>query len=104
MGETVFIDLQNTCYRWKNTGNGKTRISTAQIETWFFNWYYFRRKINTTTKIKKIKLLFLDLENTLVSRDNITEKFIAFLETDTNLSNLKGKGLEIWIISYSNRS
>ena len=103
MGETVFLDLQNTRYRWENTGNGKTRISTAQIETWFFDWYYFRRKINTTTKIK-IKLLFLDFKNTLVSRDNITEKFIAFLETDTNLSNLKGKGLEIGIISYANRS
>ena len=103
MGKTVFIDLQNTCYRWENTGNVKTRISTAQIETWLFNWYYFRRKINTTTKIK-IKLLFLDLGNTLVSHDNITEKFIAFLETDTILSNLKGKGLEIGIISYGNRS
>ena len=52
----------------------------------------------------KIKVLFLDLGNTLVSRDNITEKFIAFLDTDTILSNLKGKGLEIGIISYGNRS
>jgi hypothetical protein len=49
-------------------------------------------------------LLFLDLENILVSHDNITEKFIAFFETDTILSNLKGKGLEIGIISYGNRS
>ena len=62
----------------------------------------FQKKNNTTTKI--IKLLFLDLENTLVSHDNITEKFIAFLKTDTILSNLKGKGLEVGIISYGNRS
>ena len=49
-------------------------------------------------------MLFLDLGNTLVSRDNITKKFIAFPETDTILSNLKEKGVEIGIISDGNRS
>ncbi len=104
MGETVFLDLQNTRYRWENTGNGKTKISTTQIETSDFSIDIIsEEKLIIQLKLK-IKVLFLDLGNTLVSRDNITKKFIAFPETDTILSNLKGKGLEIGIISDGNRS
>ena len=104
MRETVFLDLQNTRYRWENTGNRKTKISTTQIETSDFSIDIISEdKLILQLKLK-IKVLFLDLRNTLVSRDNITKKFIAFPETDTILSNLKGKGLEIGIISDGNRS
>ena len=52
-GRTVFLDLQNTRYRWENTGNGKTRISTAQIETCFLIDIISEEKLILQLKLKK---------------------------------------------------
>jgi beta-phosphoglucomutase-like phosphatase (HAD superfamily) len=108
--ETVFLDLDNVRYEWENIGNDNWKITTSQIETLDFSIGTISE--NLTLKLNlKIKVLFLDLGNTLVSRPNTSEshtntseKFVAFPETDTILSKLKGKGLEIAVISDGNRS
>jgi Haloacid dehalogenase-like hydrolase len=101
--ETVFLDLDNIRYKWEDMDNGITKITTSQIETSDFSMGTISENL-TLKLILKIKVLFLDLGNTLVSRTNTSEKFVAFSETDTILSKLKGKGLEIAVISDGNRS
>ena len=65
-------------------------------------WAQFLR--NSILKLNlKIKVLFLDLGNTLVSRPKNSEKFVAFPETVTLLNKLKEKGIEMAIISDGNR-
>jgi hypothetical protein len=101
--ETVFLDLDNKRYKWEVMGNGNTKITTSQIETSDFSMGTISENL-TLKLILKIKVLFLDLGNTLVTRTNTSEKFVAFSETDTILSKLKEKGLEIAVISDGNRS
>ena len=103
MSETVFLELDNIRYKWVDIGNNVTKITTNQIETSDFSMGIISE--NLTLKLNlKIKMLFFDLGNTLVSRTNTSAKFVAFPETDTILSKLKGKGLEIAVISDGNRS
>ena len=72
--------------------------------------HYFG-KHDTKTKFENQSIIF-DLGNTLVSRPlnkseshtNTSEKFVAFPETDTILSKLKGKGSDIAVISDGNIS
>ena len=47
--------------------------------------------------------MFFDLGNTLIFRANPDEKFVNFPETDSILSNLKQKGIEVGVISNGNR-
>ena len=51
----------------------------------------------------KLNVLFLDLGNTLVTRDGRSGKFVQFPETDKLLNNLENKGIEMGIISDGNR-
>jgi Haloacid dehalogenase-like hydrolase len=101
--ETVFLDLDNIRYKWEDMGNGNTKIATSQIETSDFSMGIISENL-TLKLILKIKVLFLDLGNTLVSRTNTSEKFVAFSETDTILSKLKENGVEIAVISDGSRS
>jgi len=101
--EIVFLDLDNIRYLWKNLGNQKWKIITKQIETSEFSMGIISE--NLTLKLNlKIKVLFLDLGNTLLSPNNTTGKFVAFPETDTILNKLKETGLEIAVISDGDRS
>ena len=103
MKEIVFLDLDNIRYQWENPGNERWKITTNHIETSDFSMGIISE--NCTLKLNlKIKVLFLDLGNTLLSRTNTTGKFVAFPETDTILNKLKGKGLEIAVISDGNIS
>ncbi len=103
MKETVFLDLDNIRYKWEDLGNGDTKITTSQIETSDFSMGTISENL-TLKLILKIKVLFLDLGNTLISRTNTSEKLVSFPETDTILSKLKGKGLELAVISDGNWS
>ena len=108
--ETVFLDLENTRYKWDDTGNGNFKISTTPIEASSFAIGIVSEKLALKLELN-IKVLFLDLGNTLVSRPNASdngvnasEKFVSFPETDTILSNLKARGLEMGIISDGSTS
>lgn len=57
-----------------------------------------------TLQLLRLRVLFLDLGNTLVVQKPETGKFVQFPETDMLLHDLKSKGIEIGIISDGSRS
>jgi predicted HAD superfamily phosphohydrolase YqeG len=98
LSETVFLELDNIRYKWVDVGNNVTKITTTQIGTSNFSMGTISE--NSILKLNlKIKVLFLDLGNTLISLPENSEKFVAFPETDTLLNKLKEKGIEMAIIS-----
>jgi predicted HAD superfamily phosphohydrolase YqeG len=103
MMETVFLDLNNMRYKWDNIGNGKTKISTTNIDTSDISIGIISERSILKLKLN-ITALFLDLGETLVTHDDTSGKFIEFPETDIILKNLKENGIEIGIISDGSRS
>jgi Haloacid dehalogenase-like hydrolase len=101
--ETVFLNLNGIRYKWENVGNGRIVIASTQIHTSDFSIGILSENSFLEVKLKP-KALFFDLGNTLVSRNKETDKFAAYPETNTILTNLKAKGIELGVISDGSRS
>lgn len=103
LNQTVFLNLNKIRYKWEDVGDGRIIINSAQIETPDFSIGILSENSFLEMKLA-VKVLFFDLGNTLVSRASAADKFVAYPEADTILTNLKSKGVELAIISDGNRS
>lgn len=103
MKQTVFLNLNKVHYRWESDVNGNITIISTQIQTPDFSIGILSKNLTLEIKLA-IKVLFLDLGNTLVHQFDSGSKFVPYPESDTILSNLKSKGIELAVVSDGNRS
>jgi len=103
MKQTVFLNLNKIRYKWEEIEEEKIQITSSRIKTPDLSIGLLSDDLFLEMKIP-IKVLFFDLGNTLVHRPDEEEKFVAYPETNTILSNLKSKGVEVAIISDGDRS
>ena len=102
MSEKVFLELDKTRYTWEYIDINTTRLNTTQIEDSDLSIGIISDKSIIKMKLE-LKVMFFDLGNTLIFRANQEEQFVNFAETDSILSNLKQKGIELGVISNGNR-
>ena len=103
LSEKTFLDLERIHYTWKNIDENTTTLNSTQIEG--SDLSIGNISDNSIIKIKlEPKVLFFDIGNTLVHQSNPNGRFVKFSETDSILSKLMQKGIEIAIISDGNRT
>ena len=98
--EAVFVDLNNTRYKWDNAQlEIIPRPSQDQEIAIGIQYEGHTMKL----EFKALKAIFFDLGDTLVKYDGLEDKLLAFDHTNAILSNLEKKGIALGIISDGNR-
>jgi FMN phosphatase YigB (HAD superfamily) len=101
---TVYFELDGTRYEWKHYDDDKAELSTKNIGSTEITIGLYSTETVMAIKLLRLKVLFLDLGNTLVVQNPNTGKFAQLPQTDMLLDSLKRKGIEAGIISDGSRS
>jgi hypothetical protein len=87
--EAVFVDLNNTRYKWKNA-QLEIISRPSQDQEIAIGIQYEDHTVKL--EFKALKAVFFDLGDTLVKYDGLKDKLLAFDHINTILSNLEKKG------------